>query len=48
MTDHDPNTPDRDDWRDRLVDAALCELADGQRPPDLSEQILAAAATPAS
>jgi Ca-activated chloride channel family protein len=48
MTDHEPATPDRDDWRDRLVDAGLCELAGGPRPPDLSEQILAAAAgTPA-
>jgi secreted protein with Ig-like and vWFA domain len=45
MTDHDPHTPDRDQWRDRLVDAGLHELADGQRPPDLSEPILAAAAT---
>jgi Ca-activated chloride channel family protein len=41
----DHSAADRDDLHDRLVDHALRELHTGERPPDLSARILAAAAT---
>jgi len=41
---NDKNTL-RDDWEDRLAEQALGELLGGKRPPDLSEQILLAAAS---
>jgi Ca-activated chloride channel family protein len=44
--DHQP--PDRDELRDRLLDAALRERLGGETPPDLSEAILTrASADPA-
>jgi Ca-activated chloride channel family protein len=38
--------PTRDDYEDRLTDQALAEVLGGKRPPDLSDDILAAAKRP--
>ena len=38
-----PTDPQRDELQDRLVDQALREVLGGESPPDLSDQILAAA-----
>jgi len=38
-----PTDPQRDELHDRLVDQALREVLGGEAPPDLSDQILAAA-----
>jgi len=40
MNQHNDPTPDRDELRDRLIDAALRERLGGETPPDLSEAIL--------
>jgi Ca-activated chloride channel family protein len=40
MNQHDAPTPDRDELRDRLIDAALRERLGGETPPDLSAAIL--------
>ncbi|QDU54370.1 YfbK domain-containing protein [Aeoliella mucimassa] len=42
MSDTPSNMPP-DDWRDRLVDRGLAEKLGGETPPDLSDDILAAA-----
>jgi Ca-activated chloride channel family protein len=40
MSEPLPETPDRDELRDRHLDRALRELMSGETPPDLSDQIL--------
>ncbi|QDT72018.1 vWA domain-containing protein [Lacipirellula limnantheis] len=45
MNQHDHQPPDRDELRDRLIDAALRERLGGETPPDLSEAILTRAST---
>ena len=40
--------PDPDELHDRLIDGALREVLGGEKPPDLSERILATAGMPAS
>ena len=48
MNAHDPNAPDRDELKDRLIDGALRELLGGEQPPDLCDRILTAAASSAA
>jgi Ca-activated chloride channel family protein len=43
MNQHDHQPPDRDELRDRLIDAALRERLSGETPPDLSAVILSKA-----
>jgi secreted protein with Ig-like and vWFA domain len=43
MNDEISANPDRDEWNDRLIDGGLREVVGGEKPPQLSERILAAA-----